>query len=112
VSGDPIPTSIVKILIRPSETFARNASQYSSEINKTYITNASGELSWDRGVASFAPGDVYLVRQENLSHLQNIADINLWFNQSFHPDNRGKTFFLEFYYKNNMISRNEVLIEG
>jgi len=112
VSGDPIPTSTVKLMVRPSETFGRNASQYSSVIQKKYITNASGYLTWDGITTSMRSGDVFSIRAENLSYLQDIPEKNFWFNESTDPDNRGKSFFLEFYYKNTMISRNEVLIEG
>lgn len=112
ISGDPIPTSTVKLIIVPSETFGRNASRYSSELNKTYITNATGELTWNGITTSMRPGDVFHILQPNISYLQNVKDKNYWFNMSSVPDNRGKTFFFEVIYKNTMISRCEVLIEG
>ena len=116
VSGDPLPTSIVKVMVRPSETFGRNASQYSSQVGKQYITDVNGS-SWATGITSLKPGDVNYIAntspQYNLSFLQSdILDSRYspyWFNQT---QNRGNTFFLEIYYKNTMISRNEVLIEG
>lgn len=113
MSGDPIPTSLVKLIIRPSETMGRSAGQYISEINKTYITNNSGTQSWINGITSMKAGEVYYVlgnrNAGNLTHLQDeIADQNYWVNTT---ENLGNTFYLEMYYKNTMISRNEVLIE-
>ncbi|MFH0968577.1 MAG: type IV pilin N-terminal domain-containing protein [Methanobacteriota archaeon] len=112
MSGDPIPTASVKLMVRPSETFGRNASQFSSVIQKKYITNDSGFRTWDGVTTSIRPGDLFSIRPQNLSYLQDIPETNFWFNRSSEPDNRGKTFFLEIYYRNTMISRNEVLIEG
>ncbi|WP_319578783.1 type IV pilin N-terminal domain-containing protein [uncultured Methanospirillum sp.] len=116
VSGDPLPISTVKLMVRPSETFGRNASQYSSHIEKRYITNSDG-ASWADNITSLRPGEVgYITNKSNeynLSYLQyDLLDSKYkpyWFNQS---TNAGNTFFLEVYYKNTMISRNEVLIEG
>ncbi|MDD1728833.1 MAG: type IV pilin N-terminal domain-containing protein [Methanospirillum sp.] len=111
ISGDPLPTSAVKVMVKPSESFGRNASQFSSFVNKKYITNATGLLSWDGITTSMRPGDVFYILRDNLSYLQDIPEQSYWFNESVVPDNRGKTFYLEFYYKNTMISRSEVLIE-
>jgi archaeal type IV pilus assembly protein PilA len=113
VSGDPIPTSIIKLMVVPSETFGRNASRYSSEINKSYITNDIANQTWNGIITSMRPGDVFHISKQNLSYLQNVEDKNYWFNSSPPDiDNRGKTFFFEVIYKNTMISRCEVLIEG
>lgn len=109
VSGDPIPTSSVKVIVRPSETMDRNAGQYSSEIDKQYITNLSGERSWASEITSLKVGDLSYITYENLSYIQNIPEDKYWFNQS---SNQGNSFYLELYYKNNIISRNEILIEG
>jgi FlaG/FlaF family flagellin (archaellin) len=113
VSGDPIPTSSVKVLLRPSETIGRTAPQYLSEINKQFITNLSGELSWASGISSFKVGDIsYILNTSahpNIKYIQNGEDpSDFWINNTI---NKGNTFFLELYYKNTMISRNEVLIE-
>jgi archaeal type IV pilus assembly protein PilA len=117
MSGDPIPTSTVKLMVRPSETFGRNASQFSSMVDRSYITNSKGE-SWANSITSLKPGDVNYITNNSatdyhLTHLQDdISDSkysDYWFNQT---ENLGNTFFLEMYYKNTMISRNEVLIEG
>jgi len=116
VSGDPLPTSTIKLMVRPSETFGRNATQFSSHVEKNYITNSNGE-SWSGKVTSLKPGEVGYItnntNEYNLSYLQyDLLDSKyqpFWFNQS---NNAGNTFFLEVYYKNTMISRNEVLIEG
>lgn len=113
VSGDPIPTSLVKVIVRPSETMGRGASQYSSELDKQYITNDIRNLSWASGITSFKVGDVSYITYENLSYMQEgINEKRFWFNKDSDQDNRGNTFYLEVYYKNSMISRNEVLIEG
>ncbi|MDD1728305.1 MAG: hypothetical protein LUQ50_04445 [Methanospirillum sp.] len=116
VSGDQLPNSIVKVMVRPSETFGRNASQYSSQVEKQFITDVNGS-SWATGITSLKPGDVNYITnksgEHNLSSLQSdILDSRYspyWFNQT---KNLGNTFFLEMYYKNTMISRSEVLIEG
>lgn len=116
VSGDPLPISSIKLMVRPSDTFGRNASQYSSQVEKRYITDSNG-FSWAYNITSLKPGEIgYITNKSdeyNLSYLQyDLLDSNYkpyWFNQS---DKVGNTFFLEIYYKNTMISRNEVLIEG
>lgn len=114
VSGDPIPTSLVQIMVRPSDVFGPKASQYSSSVDKNYITNSDG-LSWSSDVTSLRPGEISYITnktdENNLSHIQdNILEKSdhskYLFNQS-----PGNTFFFELYYKNTMINRNEVLIE-
>nr|WP_319539854.1 type IV pilin N-terminal domain-containing protein [uncultured Methanospirillum sp.] len=116
VSGDPLPTESVKVMIRPSESMGKAASQYPSIVNKSLITNYTGTQSWTSGITSMRPGEICYIKGDslsgNLSHLQEKIPDGLkqyWFNQS---SNAGNTFFLEVYYKNTMISRNEVLIEG
>lgn len=113
VSGDPIPTSSVKVIVSPSETMDRGANQYSTEINKQFITNLSGEISWASGITSLKVGDVSYITPKNLSYMQKTISEEkyrpYWFNQS---TNQGNTFYLELYYKNTILSRNEVLIEG
>ena len=113
VSGDPIPTSSVKVIVRPSETMDRTAGQFSSEIDKQYITNDIGDKSWAKEITSLKVGDVSYIILTNLPYIQEgIEEDRFWFNKTSDPDNRGNSFYLEFYYKNSMISRNEVLIEG
>ena len=116
ISGDPLPTESVKLMVRPSESMGKSALQYPTVVNKSLITNLTGTQSWTSGITSLKPGEIdYIlntVPSNNLSHLQeNIpaSQKQYWFNQS---DNIGNTFFLEIYYKNTMISKNEVLIEG
>lgn len=109
ISGDPLPTSSIKILLRPSETFGAGALQQISQIDKSYITNISDTtLSWGNGISVFSPGDMAIISSEHANNTQVNVEKKYWItNQS----NQGKTFFLEIYYKNSMISRNEVLIE-
>lgn len=116
ISGDPLPTESVRIIVRPSDSMGKAASQYPSTVNKSYLTNLSGTQSWISGITSMKAGDICYITGDsisgNLSHLQeNIPESQkqYWCNQS---DNIGNTFFVEVYYKNTMISRNEVLIEG
>jgi len=116
ISGDPLPTESVKLMVRPSESMGKSAPQYPTVVNKSIITNQTGSQSWTSGITSLKPGEIdYILNSSppyNLSHLQeNIPNSQkqYWFNQS---SNIGNTFFLEIYYKNTMISRNEVLIEG
>ncbi len=114
VSGDPLPTAALKILLRPSETMGRNASQSASEIDKKYITDKpDSSNSWASVITSFKVGDVGYITKSNIDQIQaGISDqflINK--NETSGVNNRGNTFFLEVYYKNTMISRNEVLIE-
>lgn len=113
-SGDPLPTELIKVIVRPSDTMGRTAGQYISIVKKTYITNLSGTQSWSTGITSMRPGDVCYIRGDrtsgNVRYLQEgVKDQQYWVNNS---TNLGNTFFLEIYYKNTMISRNEVLIEG
>ena len=113
VSGDPIPTSGVKVIIRPTESFGRTAPQYAAEINKLYVTNSSGDLTWASGISSMKAGDISYIHGNkttgNLTHLQDIPGIPSEF--LINRTTPGNTFYLELYYKNTMISRNEVLIE-
>jgi archaeal type IV pilus assembly protein PilA len=116
VSGDPLPTQSVKVIVRPSESMGKAAGQYQSIVNKSIITNLSGTQSWAEGITSMRAGDICYILGNvtstgcNLSHLQDgITGSKYWFNQSH---NLGNTFFLEIYYKNTIISRSEVLIEG
>lgn len=113
VSGDPIPTSSVKLVIHPSETMGKIAGQYTSEINTLYISdNLSGSTSWINGITSLKPGEIGYVSKDDFEedHIYREADVpkDYWISNS---TNVGNTFFLEFYYKNTMINRNEVLIE-
>ncbi|HOW05282.1 type IV pilin N-terminal domain-containing protein [Methanospirillum hungatei] len=108
-SGDPLPVSSIKLIIRPSETFGFNAPQQLSQIDKSYITNVSDpSQTWSSGITAFKPGDLAIISAENLNHIQSNVDREFWVTNS---SNLGKTFLLEVYYKNSMISRNEVLIE-
>jgi FlaG/FlaF family flagellin (archaellin) len=108
VSGDPFPTSQVRVIIKPSETMGRGAGQHASIIEKSSITNLNGTLSWDSGLTSLKPGEIAYILPGKLPGLQTgIDDAYLVTN----PKNKGNTFFLELYYKNSMISRSEVLIE-
>jgi archaeal type IV pilus assembly protein PilA len=105
VSGDQIPTKDVKLMVYPSPCFGRNASQYSSVVNKSYITDSKG-ASWINDIDSLKPGEVAYITNNtgtrNLTHLQeNIKDQKYWFNQS---NKVGNTFFLNIYYHNQMIS--------
>jgi len=116
ISGDPLPTQSVKVMVRPSESMGKAAPQYTSIVNKSLITNITGTQSWSAGITSLRPGEIgYILNDSptyNLSRLQEnipVTQKQFWFNQS---ENKGNTFFLEIYYKNTMISRNEVLIEG
>jgi len=116
ISGDPLPTESVKLMVRPSDTMGKPAPQFPTVVNKSLITNLTGTQSWTSGITSLKPGEInYILNTSssgNLSHLQeNIPESQkqYWFNQS---SNIGNTFFLEIYYKNTMISKNEVLIEG
>jgi flagellin-like protein len=108
MSGDVLPTSLVKLMIKPSETMGRNSGQQSSEIKKTVITDLTGTYSWAEGTSSFKPGEVSYILAGNLSKLQEGVD-NVF--KITNPENEGNTFYLELYYKNTMISRNQVLIE-
>ena len=112
ISGDPLPTESVKVVVRPSDSMGKVAGQYPSTVNKSYITNLSGTQSWSTGITSMRPGDIcYILGSSlsgNLTCLQDGIDNQYWFNQTY---NLGNTFFLEIYYKNTMISRSEVLIE-
>lgn len=114
VSGDPIPTSSVKIIVRPSETMGRNASQSSSVVDKQYIINSSGG-TWESGIPSFRPGEVAYVNEstnDGFSYLQQDIAKSENLNYSINnPNNLGNTFIIEIYYKNTIISRSEVLIE-
>ena len=108
INGDPIPTSSVSLIIRPSETMGRIAGQQISTVDKQYITDYLGR-SWTNGLTVMKPGDLHHVTHDNLSYLQKgITDSGFWINQT---QNEGKSFFLEMYHKNTMISRNEVLIQ-
>ncbi len=114
ISGDPLPTGSVKVVVIPSDTMGKSASQYSSIVNKSLITNLSGTESWAGGVTSLRPGEIdYILgnntNKGNLSLLQSGIPDQYLFNNT---NNLGNTFFMEIYYKNTMISRNEVLIEN
>jgi len=114
ISGDPLPTGSVKVVVRPSDTMGRNAVQYSSVVNKSLITNLSGTESWANGITSLRPGEINYIlgnntEKGNLSHLQDGIPDQFLFNNT---TNLGNTFFFEVYYKNTMISRSEVLIEN
>ncbi len=114
ISGDPLPTGSVKVVVKPSDTMGKSASQYSSIVNKSLITNLSGTESWAGGITSLRPGEIdYILgnntNKGNLSQLQNGIPEQYLFNNT---NNLGNTFFIEIYYKNIMISKNEVLIEN
>ena len=112
ISGDPIPTSSIKVLLRPSETFGNGAPRQISQIDKKYITNISDtSLSWENGITVFRPGDIAGISYSNLTQIQSNVKTEYWITNVTKTNIIGKTFFLEMYYKNSMISRNEVLIE-
>ena len=108
VSGDPLPTSAVRVMIKPSETMGRGAGQHASVVEKASITNYTNTHSWEDGITSLKPGEISYILPDKLSELQDGIDDQY---KIMNPINRGNTFYLEIYYKNSMISRNEVLIE-
>lgn len=65
ISGDPLPTASVKVMVRPSDTMGRSAGQYTSVVNKTLITNLSGTQSWASGITAMHPGDVCYILGNN-----------------------------------------------
>jgi len=99
-------------VIHPSETMGKVAGQYSSEINKLYLSdNFSGTFSWNNGITSLKPGEIGYISKKNFDdHIYQESEVPVKYRIS-NPANLGNTFFLEFYYKNTMINRNEVLIE-
>lgn len=109
VSGDPLPVSSIKVVIKPTDTMGKRASQYSSEVNKSCITNLTDTESWESGISSLRPGEVaYILFPQKEPLIQ--TDIEAPYKIS-NPDNKGNTFYLEVYYRNSLISKNEVLIE-
>lgn len=113
LTGDPLPTSGVTLLIRPSETMGSTAGQQISEINKTLITSSTGEQSWTSGITSLKAGEMSFILGSqttgNLTRLQDgITEEKYWLNTTA---NLGNTFYLEIYDKNTRISKTEVLIE-
>jgi FlaG/FlaF family flagellin (archaellin) len=109
ISGDSIPTSSVKLMIRPSETFGNGATTQLTPIDKSYITNISdSSLTWDSGISVFRPGDIAGISRDHLNSMQGSVQQQYWLANS---SNAGKTFFLEMYYQKSLISKNEVLIE-
>jgi archaeal type IV pilus assembly protein PilA len=112
ISGDSIPTSSIKAILRPSETFGKEALHQISQIDKKFITNISDtSLSWENGIKVFRPGDIAGISYNNLTQIQNSVDTEYKITNQTISNILGKTFFLEIYYKNSMIARNEVLIE-
>lgn len=110
ISGDPLPTSSVKVIIRPTETFGYGSSQKFFQINKSFfIDNVTSARTWENGITTFRPGDIAMISKDHLNTAQSNLDTSYWITNS---SNQGKTYLIEFYYKNTMISRNEVLIEG
>jgi len=109
ISGDPIPTSSVKLFIRPSESLGKEAPQKVSLIEKSLITNISdSSLTWESGINAFRPGDLAVITRDHVNETQKDENSKYWLSNS---SNLGRTFFLEVYYKNSLISKNEVLIE-
>ena len=108
ISGDPIPTSSVTCIIRPTDTMGRTAGQRLSVIQAQYLKNDEEGKSWSSGITVMRPGDVHRVLNSDLPNLQAGIEQEYWINRTA---NLGKTFYLEMYYKNTMISRSEVLIE-
>ncbi|MBN1165500.1 MAG: type IV pilin N-terminal domain-containing protein [Methanospirillaceae archaeon] len=113
ISGDPIPTSSVTVMIRPTETMGRTGPQNFVVVKKEYIRNDNSG-TWSSGITAMRPGDVHHVSGTTPD------DIDIMLNDYDIPDeyriddtgNLGKTFYLEMYHKNTMISRSEVLIEA
>lgn len=107
MSGDSIPTSAITCIIRPTETMGKTAGQHMSVINPSYLKNDDGQ-SWNSGITAFRPGDVHRIMYSDLPNIQAGIEEEYWINKT---ENLGKTFNLEMYYKNTLISRSEVLIQ-
>ncbi len=113
ISGDPIPVSSVTVMLRPTETMGRTGPQNFVVVDKEYIRNDNGG-TWSSGITAMRPGDVAHVSGTDPDDIDTILDdydIDALYRID-DMENLGKTFFLEMYHKNTMISRSEVLIEA
>lgn len=107
MSGDPIPLSSSQFMIRPDETMGPKYQQYPCTLNQSYFTNQTGTLLTT--LTAIKVGDVINITSVNISKVQNENKVPDLYKLS--SSNNGKTFDLELYYKNSLISRNQVLIE-
>lgn len=109
VSGDPLPTSGVSLILRPSRTFGGDAGNSFIEIDKLRIRNSTGSnyQTWANGISSMKAGDTHVI----FGNKDDITDIEPSGIDILADNSIGNTFYLEFYYDRNLIAKSEVLIQ-
>ena len=136
IGGDVIPTTDVKLIVRPSRTFG-DAAHRINEINPAIITSdgsvsnitdAAAAARWKRetgmtGIHAFRPGDTHYIPVDNCgsaatgynlgmaAHWQLQQNDNSATYTFKNPANLGKTFFLEMVDSyGRTIAKTEVII--
>lgn len=107
LAGDPLPLSKLTVRLTPSETFGIDAKQHTRIIDKKAFQNQIGK-KWGE-ISVMQVGDRHYITKAKLSealdggendHLYRVTNSN----------SVGKTFYLEIYYENSLIAKQEVLI--
>jgi hypothetical protein len=108
ISGDPLPTCCVNLIIRPSKTFSCGYETIKELVRENIKLNTSSDKSWAEGISSMHAGDIHVISGTNDDIDQKIQPPGVDF---LEESSIGNTFYLEFYYDRNLIARSEVLIQ-
>jgi FlaG/FlaF family flagellin (archaellin) len=106
LSGEPLPLSMLTVRLTPSETFGIDAKQDTRIIDKTAFQDKDGK-KWVTDISVMKVGDKHYVKKDDLSTLDPTGSTY----KVAISDSVNKTFYLEIYYQNNLISKQKVLIE-
>ena len=109
--GDPLTTTNLKVVIRPSTQFSRYADQWAQTIPNVNITNSDGKI-WVAEVYSFIPGDSAYVDADAITKLQD--GVFAKGERINNPDNVGKTIGVELYdaKSNSIIAKVDTIVEA
>ena len=108
ISGDPLPTCCVNLIIRPSRTFSCGYDTI-KELDRSNIKeDTNSENSWANGISSMHAGDIHVISGTKEDIAEKIQPPGIDF---LDETSIGNTFYLELYYDRNLIARNEVLIQ-
>jgi len=102
ISGDPIPMISSQFMIRPGESMGPKYQQYPITLNQSDFSNYYN--------TSIKVGDIVTITKDKLKGIQENNKVSGPYLIS-NISNIGNTFNCELYYKNSLISRNEVLIQ-
>jgi FlaG/FlaF family flagellin (archaellin) len=109
LTGDPLPLSMVTVRLTPSETFGIDAKKHSRMIDKTAFQMQ--KKHWGTDISVMRVGDRHYIERKDLEKTLDSAETDPAY-QIINSNSDGKTFYLEIYYENSLIAKQEILIKN